>query len=406
MLDLHSLTLAGFVSQVTFTLTLSTLAWSDRRSLGTRWLAAACGLQLLGTVVRQIFGQPASRLMRDVGGGLGHSLLVVVFFLMYMGLRWFTDRRPLQNRAGPLAVIVSVAAILCISLRSAEAGLALSRMSALVIMSFALRTLLRVRFPELRRSSRLTAVLLASFMAVLLFRLALDLGFFQGDLAQAQAIARCATVTVFTLLAFCSVTLFAAESKRRLRVESREDSLTRLGNRRAIEEEAAEEIRLAERHGKPLTLLMLDLDHFKQLNDTYGHEVGDRALQAVGSALKELLSGRDFAARLGGEEFAVLLPGRELESAAFLGERFRRAVESLRLTVGNDIFGVTVSVGVSEWAGEESGWEPMLRRADKALYQAKREGRNGVVLWSAAREALQPTHVADGCKDICRRAAS
>ena len=145
---------------------------------------------------------------------------------------------------------------------------------------------------------------------------------------------------------------------------------------------------------------MLDLDHFKRLNDDFGHDVGDRALRCFGEILLDMLGPGDCGSRFGGEEFAVMLPGRDLESAAFLGERLRRSLESLRLNSAEGPITLTVSIGVSQLAPGEKDWEPMLHRADKALYQAKREGRNRVVLWSATRDG---SATRDPGKDEFRR---
>jgi diguanylate cyclase (GGDEF)-like protein len=157
------------------------------------------------------------------------------------------------------------------------------------------------------------------------------------------------------------------------------DPLTGLRNRRAIEEAAARAVRDAVTLRRPLALVMLDLDRFKALNDTWGHALGDRALQTVGTALLQL-AGHGCVARLGGEEFAVLLPGASVEEAGRLAEQIRVAVEGLRLSQGAEIASFTTSVGVSSLHPGETEWTALLHRADVALYRAKREGRNRVVL--------------------------
>lgn len=399
MVDLHNLTVAGFVSQATFTLTLTLLAWSDRRSIGTRWLAGACGLELLGTALHPWVERGAQPLLQ----GLDRALLVVVVYLLYLGLRWFAVRRPDGGHTGPMLVGTAVAMIVAAALHSVGTALALSRVASLVVMSFTLAALLRVRYLALRRSAGILALLVGAFIVLLTFRLSLDLGLLHPGLldfqlpdagllsrgaVNLQAVVRGTTVVIFSLLAFSSVAIVAAESKRRLHQESREDALTGLPNRRFLEETVEREIRLAQRGQCALTLLMMDVDHFKKLNDTFGHSVGDRALRHVGRTLLDLLGPQDYGARLGGEEFAVLLPGRDLESAAFVGERLRRSLEVLRVPSSEGLVSLTASIGVSQLGDGETDWEPMLRRADKALYQAKREGRNRVVLWSAGRDGL------------------
>ena len=125
---------------------------------------------------------------------------------------------------------------------------------------------------------------------------------------------------------------------------------------------------------------MMDLDHFKQLNDTWGHGLGDRALRAMGSVLLTVIGDEAVTARMGGEEFAALLPGYDLHSAAMVAERVRASVEDLRLAEGEHLARFTVSVGVSVMQAGERTWTEMMGRADDALYRAKREGRNRVAL--------------------------
>jgi diguanylate cyclase (GGDEF)-like protein len=149
------------------------------------------------------------------------------------------------------------------------------------------------------------------------------------------------------------------------------------------------EVQLASRDNTPLTLLMMDLDHFKQLNDTWGHALGDRALRTFGGVLLTVTGTHDAVARLGGEEFAILLPGRSARSALSLAERLRATVEGLRLSEGEELVHFTVSIGLSSLKPGEAGFEPMLRRADRALYKVKRSGRNRVLL--ADSEASVPS---------------
>jgi diguanylate cyclase (GGDEF)-like protein len=191
-----------------------------------------------------------------------------------------------------------------------------------------------------------------------------------------------------TLLLFSFVGMFVAESKRRLHDETRIDSLTGLRNRRALEEIALHEIGVSLNTGRSLAMLMMDIDHFKRLNDTWGHSLGDRALRAIGGILLTVTGADDLVMRMGGEEFAVLLPGYDMNSAARVAERLRATVEGLRLNENDEIATFTVSIGVGVWRDGERGWTDMLRRADVALYRAKREGRNRVVMCSDGASVL------------------
>ncbi len=156
------------------------------------------------------------------------------------------------------------------------------------------------------------------------------------------------------------------------------DPLTGLANRRAFEEQLAEA--LAEGDGGPACLVMLDIDHFKSVNDRYGHPAGDAVLRGVAATLREWAGPAHRLARVGGEEFAVILPGTGREEAARLADSLRRAVAQEGFLTGSDAqrLSVTISLGVAQRQPGETG-EALMGRADAALYDAKRQGRNRVV---------------------------
>lgn len=160
------------------------------------------------------------------------------------------------------------------------------------------------------------------------------------------------------------------------------DPLTDIANRRQLEFRLPEEIERARRYRYPLTALMIDLDHFKRLNDTYGHRVGDRGLQHVVSILRRNLRRTDFLARYGGEEFVVLAPHTSAENALILGERLRRSIAESPLKVeGLPLLPMTVSIGAAVFPDHARNERELLEAADKALYEAKRAGRNCVRLY-------------------------
>jgi diguanylate cyclase (GGDEF)-like protein len=164
---------------------------------------------------------------------------------------------------------------------------------------------------------------------------------------------------------------------------SLKDPLTRLGNRRAFEENLNRICKTAMREFKPVSLLMIDVDNFKQFNDNYGHQAGDRCLQQVSQVLKlgGVQRGSDFAARYGGEEFAIVLFDTNLQGSIIVAERIRLGVEALQIPHKHSRFGVvTISLGVaSSRADKEFVTESLIRAADSALYEAKANGRNCVV---------------------------
>ncbi len=178
-----------------------------------------------------------------------------------------------------------------------------------------------------------------------------------------------------------------AQTNARLRAREQElrhlaisDPLTGAANRRRFNEVAQAEIERARRQDLPLALLMIDLDHFKAINDRHGHTVGDTALIATTTLINAMLRGHDLLARFGGEEFVVLLPGSPLEGAAQVAERLREAIagHSLESADGESIRW-TMSIGVAILGDEHDSLDDLIRRADTALYRAKALGRNRIV---------------------------
>ncbi|MBN1243240.1 MAG: diguanylate cyclase [Spirochaetales bacterium] len=156
------------------------------------------------------------------------------------------------------------------------------------------------------------------------------------------------------------------------------DPLTGAVNRRLLFDEAARELARASRSGTPTGLVMVDLDHFKVMNDARGHQAGDRVLASVADALQSAVRAEDLVGRYGGEEFAVLLPGADLDHAMTLAERLRGLVESLRFEGGDGPYGITASFGAATLAPGGGNFDALVSAADAALYEAKREGRNRV----------------------------
>ncbi len=161
--------------------------------------------------------------------------------------------------------------------------------------------------------------------------------------------------------------------------ESRTDALTRCANRRAFNERLEGEIALASRFDHALSLLVFDLDHFKRINDQYGHDGGDATLIAVSAVVQQSLRASDLLARTGGEEFAIIMPMTPLNAAGDLAERLRKRIESLKIDSGEDTLRVSSSFGVAGWRNSFSADE-LIKRADNALYRAKESGRNRVAI--------------------------
>jgi diguanylate cyclase (GGDEF)-like protein len=191
---------------------------------------------------------------------------------------------------------------------------------------------------------------------------------------------------VFVLLV-TTISLQTSVDLRRIIILEHEnvtDPLTGLYNRRYLDRRLEDEVRRTRRYGFPLSVLLLDIDHFKHLNDKYGHQFGDVVLNAVSQTIAQSARASDVVARYGGEEILVIATNTSVADALYLAERLRGMVEKIDLDkLNHDVPGesptVTVSVGVAGMSDETSNEELLIERADSALYQAKREGRNRVV---------------------------
>jgi two-component system, cell cycle response regulator len=159
--------------------------------------------------------------------------------------------------------------------------------------------------------------------------------------------------------------------------EALTDALTGMHNRRYFDDAVNEYLEQFRRIDKPVGLMILDLDHFKKVNDTYGHDVGDEVLRQIARCLQEFTRYHDVVARLGGEEFAIVAPNMNKEGLFKLADRIRNAVSSLNIRSGNVHLRVTMSIGLAIWDHRETA-EDLYKRADMQLYQAKRTGRNRV----------------------------
>jgi diguanylate cyclase (GGDEF)-like protein len=209
--------------------------------------------------------------------------------------------------------------------------------------------------------------------------------FNQGSVAQQHFMPAFATDLLEHLAAVTAMCIDNAVNRERLRRDGLTDGLTGVANRRFFERRLREEVSIWERHRHTLACLLVDLDHFKQVNDRHGHLTGDRALTLVAGALGEGLRASDVLARYGGEEFVLLLPGTVAEQAVEVAQRLRANVAGLSLRGADNVrMQLTVSIGLACLApdtapsADPAHW--LVQQADSALYLAKTSGRNQVVM--------------------------
>lgn len=232
-----------------------------------------------------------------------------------------------------------------------------------------------------RRSHMLTAATFFALAAVLALRVVYEAG--HETFATAYSTSPMQTLvfassTFFPLLATLGFVLMCNDSlNRELERQAMVDPLTGVSNRRTLNARVAEAIALAQRHDRPLALLLVDADHFKHVNDTHGHQAGDDALKVLAATLQAQLRGEDLFGRLGGEEFVIVLPESVEAAANATAERLRRAVEAVAFMPRGQAWPLRVSIGFAMRRPTDD-FTTLLRRADLAMYAAKHAGRNCV----------------------------
>lgn len=203
------------------------------------------------------------------------------------------------------------------------------------------------------------------------------------------------SVVVFELLVavttFGVVWIVSHRVQRILSDQASHDPLTKVLNRRALEEVVNTELSRSLRHNLPMSIIMLDIDHFKRINDSYGHGQGDHVLIQVAEVLTRNTRQYDSVARIGGEEFIILLPDTSIAQAKLMAEKLRRKIAEHDYKVQvNDSIEVTASFGVTERESEKDNWLKILERADNGLYQAKSAGRNTVIVCNSNNQDADP----------------
>lgn len=201
----------------------------------------------------------------------------------------------------------------------------------------------------------------------------------QPEMMQALPITNIAIISLCILVFSHVYEVTREQSERQLLKIAQTDPLTGLANRARLSDIFERERHRAHRYNTPMTVLALDLDHFKEVNDRYGHETGDMALQHVARIFRECLRATDLPARLGGEEFGILLTNTNSPQGLEVAEKIRVAVASTPLTINNDVIRLTLSGGVAEFGTDGDTLRQLVREADKRLYEAKDSGRNRII---------------------------
>ncbi|MGD0097247.1 MAG: GGDEF domain-containing protein [Terracidiphilus sp.] len=373
----------NITSVTVLTVCVSLLAWYNRRVPGIRWFAAGLIVGLAKLILQGLEGRVPTVLSSMVA----NELYLVSTILQFMGLRWFVVRKPMRSRLPFVATGVVLAAYSVMFLLRAPYCGNILNIPFIAVCGASAWIVLKNGTGPFTAVSRVSAVILWAEMCVATYRAILtNLKYMRPwETVHAQTDPRwlyslAAMAILATSMVMCDLWFLVTELERELAEQARTDPLTGAMNRRAMEEAALRETARCIRHGHPLCAIIIDIDHFKRLNDARGHAAGDRALQELVRLVKTMLRGPDLFARIGGEEFAILLPETTASAGILTAERVRQAVEALTVPFETGPIKFTVSAGVAELDPASGNWEGMIRSADAAMYDAKENGRNAVAV--------------------------
>jgi diguanylate cyclase (GGDEF)-like protein len=345
-----------------------------------RWFAAAQIVGLIKLILQGMEGKAPVVLT----GMTANEIYLISFVMQWIGLRWFVNRAPLrQRRLWSLIVLALAAYTIAFFTKIPYIGNVVN-IPFLTICGVSVWTMWKYGRGPFKMIARVTAIILCAQLAVAAYRAVLTNISYErpwqtvlahNDPRWLYSLAAAAFLASF--MTMCELWFLVTELQQELAEQARTDPLTGALNRRSMEEAALRETARCIRYGHVLSMIVLDIDKFKHLNDTRGHAAGDRALQALVCCVKLILRQQDLFARTGGEEFAVLLPDTTEMAAFGIAERVRIAIEELEIPFETGPIKITVCAGVAQ-LDPACSWEGMMRRADAAMYQAKQHGRNMV----------------------------
>lgn len=379
-MDYGTFFFTNIASVTVFTVCIGVLAWYNRRAKGMLWFAAAQAVGLVKLILQGLEGK-APTIWTSM---TPNELYLVSIAMQWMGLHWFVVRKPFRYRRLWIPIGVVLAAYtFAFLVKISYTGNAIN-LPFVALCGFSAWTLWKYRNGPYAVVARVSVVVISAQMCVAAYRAILtNMSYAQPwktvdahsdprwlySLAAAAFLAAC--------VAMCEMWFLVTELQGELALRARTDSLTGALNRRSMDEIALRETARSLRYGTALSMIIVDIDNFKHLNDTRGHAAGDCALQLLVRRLNCMLRQQDSLARMGGEEFAILLPDTTGEAALSIAERVRHMVEELEMPFETGLVRMTVCAGVAQ-LHPALGWEEMMRRADAAMYEAKRRGRNCV----------------------------
>lgn len=377
------------VSVAVLTVSIGVLAWYNRRVTGMLWFAGAQVVGFVKLILQGMEGK-APTIWTDM---TANELYLISLTMQWMGLYWFVARKPFKYRLllAPLGLVLAAYTFTFLA-RIPYTGNVIN-IPFVALCGFSAWTLWRYRNGRFVAVSLVGTLVVFAQMCVAAYRAALtNLRYIRPwktiaahsdplwlfSLVAAAFFASC--------MAMCEMWFLVTELQGELDRRAHIDPLTGALNRRSIAEIATRETLRSQRYGNALSMIVIDIDNFKRLNDTRGHAAGDIALQALVGRLGCMLRQQDSLGRMGGEEFAILLPDTSDTAALTIAERVRQGVADFDVPFETGPIKMTVCAGVAQ-LNPPSGWEEMMRRADAAMYAAKRGGRNRVFAWADAIES-------------------
>ena len=381
-MDYRTLFFTYLASLTVYAAFTTLLALRNRKVHGLNWIAGS----LLVSVIKFALQGLEGHVPTLFSSLIANELYLLSFAMQMLGLRWFVVKTPLRHR-WPLILVGFLASLYAVLYLFKIPYIAnLINIPVLVILGVTAWILLRNGSGLFYQASRWAATFLLGEMLVSTYRAVLTNLFYvkpwmvvngQHD---ARWLSSLMAMMFFATCVFMSdLWFFFVELQVELVEQARTDALTGALNRRAFYLDADREISRGLRAGKNLSLLVLDIDDFKSMNDTYGHAAGDRVLQQLVERIKSILRAQDLLARTGGEEFAILLPDTCCELAKAVAERICASLQALNLTFDGTRCLISVSIGVAEMTPSLTVFEKVLQQADAAMYAAKRAGKNRIV---------------------------
>jgi diguanylate cyclase (GGDEF)-like protein len=378
-MDFGTLFFANITSVTVLTLCMCTLAWNNRAVKGMQWFAGSMVVGLLKLILQGLEG----KVPIIVSSMLPNEFYLIATVLHLVGVHWFVVRKPMAHRWPFFAVGAVLIAYTAMYLGRIPYGANVVNIPNVLVCGLSAWILLKRGHAAV---TRVAAVILCGQTIVMAYRAVLThLRIIRPwesvrphrDPKWLYSLAILAFLATCTVM--CDLWLLVTELGRELAMQARTDPLTGALNRRAIEEATLRETARSVRHGDELCMIVLDIDHFKDLNDSRGHAAGDCALRALVCRLKTQLRANDLLGRTGGEEFSILLPHTSAATGMVVAERARKSIEELEVAFENEPIKITVSLGLAQLDPVLNGWESMMRRADIAMYRAKSQGRNQAV---------------------------